>query len=157
MESYIYLEKATCAVSFLNAYFIFQKSILQIKLFRNVTGHFIFPLCIVMDVKDGECSPISTLRLFLRTLRNTLQKCLHIIQTIVPFSAAANKRVTISQSLTLWLMQRILCFIFVRRDRKRRVCLLQTYLHYVKACSKTSPVPVELIYLCSTVALYEDD
>lgn len=44
--------------------FVFQQNILQSKFFMNIDVHFIFLLCTVVDVKDGEFSPVSTLCLF---------------------------------------------------------------------------------------------
>lgn len=131
--------------------FVFQQNILQSKLFKNVTVHFIFLLCTVVDVKDGEFSPLSTLCLFYvlckRHLRNIYVEGYDSNQSIGLFllrktEVAVSQPLTLTNAVNSWLRGFLLAcfFFFFLEDGKRKICLLQICLHGVKARCKTSPV-----------------
>lgn len=132
--------------------FVFQQNILQSKFFMNIDVHFIFLLCTVVDVKDGEFSPVSTLCLFYmlckRHLRSIYVEMYDSNQSVGLFFWWGNQElqysITVSDTnaVNSWLRGFLVAFlcVFFLEDGRRKICLLQKCLHGMKAHCKTSPV-----------------
>lgn len=145
--------------------FVFQQNILQSKLFKNVTVHFIFLLCTVLDVKDGEFSPLSTLCLFYvlckRHLRNIYVEGYDSNQSI-GFFLLRKTEVAVSQPLTLtnavnsWLRGFLLAFFFFFGRWKKEDMFASDLPTWCEGMLQNQPCSFqrELIYLCSTVVLH---
>lgn len=121
--------------------FVFQQNILQSKFFMNIDVHFIFLLCTVVDVKDGEFSPVSTLCLFYmlckRHLRSIYVEMYDSNQSVGLFFWWGNQElqysITVSDTnaVNSWLrgfLVAFLCVFFWKMEEERYVCFRNAYM-----------------------------